>query len=705
MQNKRIKQKQECRQAWADFQEVRNIEKEIVGAVCDLEIHYPKKPKYDEIANYGFTKKNRKFPKQDWNYIQYIDSLDETDEEKIQYLDQMHKIWEEGFWFYNGDRLEYITGNHYMMLQYFMMRVTDSDTGREMYDRPNFIDAQRDLFLVIKEAKNNPDVGGVVFTTMRRWGKTVCICADGYFDTIDNEAFQFFTQSKSEDDAEGILRKIVSSWQKMPNFLRPINNGFSTSKSEISFTQPQQRSSDGKFEYIYTLGSRIAKIQSSETALDGMAANYVYNDEAGKLKIQIADAYKRWNVNKYCILNGKTISGFGVVTTTVEDVDGGSVMRYKKLVDQSNWRTRNKATNRTNTLLIRLFFPATYGMKGSARINDEHIEFSDEWGYSNIGGTKKYVVASRAGLEGKDLEDEIRKSPLTLDECFLAKEGGNNFNIKKITDQKSHNAAHGSKNPLVRGNFIYLENERKVVFRPNQDGKWLVRWMPPEQDRNRMEMEGSQYKPTRTFCKTGVDPFDHRGRSDGSGSNGAAVTILKDPMFFRKPTVVCLYVHRPKTPTELWKDILYQCIFYSSEALVENNKYGMLEYWSDRGFDKFAMTHPFDPNYYSKSGNRGLPMTDPFVREAVMSYGQEFVEDNIGIDAATGEMADCWYDELLEDLRKFNPQKWTDYDLSVAFMLAVTAFRRVERKESRRSTVDLSGLAPKLDLGKQRTLR
>lgn len=693
-----------CRQFWADFPEVRDVEKEIQGAVCDLKIHYPPKPKYDEIANYANTKENRRFPKHDWQHILYIDSLDETDEEKIAYLDEMYDRWQNGFWFYNGDNLEYITGNHYMMLQYWMMRVSDEETGREYWDRPGFIDAQRDLFLVIKEAKQHPDIGGIVFTTMRRWGKTICACADGYFDTIQNEAFQFFTQSKSEEDAEGILKKIVQSWQKLPNILRPINNGYSSSKSEISFTQPQQRSSDGKFEYIYTLGSSIAKIQSSETALDGRAGNYIYNDEAGKIKIQVADAYKRWNVNKYCILNGKTITGFGLVTTTVEDVDGGSVMRYKKIVDQSNWHLRNKATNRTDTLLVRLFFPATYGMKGSARLNGERVDFSDDWGYSNVGDTRRYVIASRAGLEGSDLEAEIRKSPLTLDECFLAKEGGNNFNVKKLTDQKSFNAAHATKTPIVKGNFIYLENEKRVIFKPNENGKWLVRWMPDQADRNKFEMSGSQYEPKRHFAKTGVDPFDHRGSVDG-GSLGAAITIVKDPMYFKKPTVVCVYNHRPKTPTELWRDILYQCIFYSSYALVENNKYGMLEYWDDRGFAKFAMTHPFDSDYYQKTGNRGVPTTDVHVREAMMNYGQEFIEDNIGIDPSTGEMADCWFDDLLEDLRKFNPQKWTDFDLSVAFMLAVTAFKRIERTEEKRIKKDFSGLIKRYDVSKQRVLR
>lgn len=693
-----------CREAWFNFQQVRDVEKEVQGAVCDLKIHYPPKPKYDEIENYGKVKKNRKFPLHDWSHVLYIDSLDETDEEKIAYLDEMHKIWEEGFWFYNGDRLEYITGNHYMMLQYFLMRVSDEETGKEYWDRPSFIDAQRDLFLIIKEAKQNPDVGGIVFTTMRRWGKTICACSDGYFDTIQNEAFQFFTQSKSEEDAEGILRKIVSSWQKLPDFLRPINNGYSTSKSEISFTQPQKRSSDGKFEYLYTLGSTISKIQSSETALDGRAANYIYNDEAGKVKVQVADAYKRWNVNKFCILNGKTITGFGLVTTTVEDVDGGSVMRYKKLVDQSNWRLRNKATNRTDTLLVRLFFPATYGMKGSARLNGEEVSFSDEWGYSKIGDTRRYVVASRMGLEGTDLEAEIRKSPLTLDECFLAKEGGNNFNIKNLTDQKSFNAAHASRSPVVRGNFIYLENEKRVIFKPNENGKWDVSWMPSESDRNRMELVGSHYEPRRYFARTGVDPFDHRGSVDG-GSHGTAVTIVKDPMIFKKPTVVCVYHNRPKTPTELWRDVLYQCIFYSSFALVENNKYGMLEYWDDRGYARFALTHPFDDTYFQRTNNRGVPTTDGDVRDAIMNYGQEFIEDNIGQDRATMEFAECWFDDLLEDLRKFNPQKWTDYDLSVAFMLAVTAFKRSERKESKRQKNSLEGLITRHDMSKQRTLR
>ena len=700
----KTKHQEECYEAYKFFESERDLEKDIENCVCDLKISLPEKPKdLSSIENYGKPIDQRVFPKHELSYIQHIDELKEYDEEKILYLDEMYNRWQNGYWFYNGNRLEYVTGNHYMMLQYWFLRVTD-ESGREFFDRPDFIDAQRDLFYVIREAKLNTDVGGVVFTTQRRWGKTICGAADGYFDTIINEAFNFAIQSKSEDDGKAILSKIVDSWKKLPRILRPVDSGYSTTSRAINFEEPQRKSTKGKHEYRYAIESHIFPVSSKNTALDGKAINYLYNDEVGKVEKQIADVYKRWQVNKFTLMNGTTITGFGFVTTTVEDVDGSSVMTYKKLVDKSNWHRRNEATNRTDTLLVRLFFPASYGMKGSATHNGEKVDFINKWGYSHMNAAKSYVVSTRIGREGSDLEEEIRKMPLTLDECFLAKEGGNNFNVKKLTDQKSHNAAHASKNPLVKGNFIYLENEKKVIFRPNENGKWLVRWMPNEKDRNRMEYDGYSYTPTRNFARTGVDPFDHRGSTNGE-SNGAAITIVHDPMVFSKPTVVCVYNHRPKTPTELWKDILYQCIFYSSFALVENNKYGMLEHWDDIGYAKFALTHPFDFDYFQRTVNRGMPTTDVMTREAMMNYAQEFIEDYIGLDYVTNKMNDCWFDDLLEDLRRFTPMKWTDFDMSVAFMLAVTAFKRHERTEEKKSRVDFSGLIKKHNLSKQRTLR
>jgi len=108
---------QECKQAHDNFERVINFSKTIPNCIWDIDIELPEPPaKYKEIENYGKSKENRTFPYYDKSYVKQIDSLPNSNTEKKQFLDKEWERRRNGLWFYNGDKLEWITGHYYMTL-------------------------------------------------------------------------------------------------------------------------------------------------------------------------------------------------------------------------------------------------------------------------------------------------------------------------------------------------------------------------------------------------------------------------------------------------------------------------------------------------------------------------------------------------------------------------------------------------------------
>ena len=122
------------KKAYDNFEEERELR--------DIKIKLPEKPPIKEISNYlESSDKKRKFP--------YIKLPDEPSDE------EMEREWKrrrEGLWFFNGKknniRLEYVTGYHYMLLQYFPVLLPSGNMGNAF-----FVDAHRDAYYVWQEVE------------------------------------------------------------------------------------------------------------------------------------------------------------------------------------------------------------------------------------------------------------------------------------------------------------------------------------------------------------------------------------------------------------------------------------------------------------------------------------------------------------------------------------------------------------------------
>lgn len=395
-------------------------------------------------------------------------------------------------------------------------------------------------------------------------------------------------------------------------------------------------------------------------------------------KRQSTDAYLTQKITKICCVVGRKVVGFAFWATTVEEMEKGGGEAAKKIWDASNPAKRN-ANNRTSSTMLRLFFPAEYGLLEGG--------FIDDWGYSLIEEAAKWLDAEEEDKQGEDLLDHKRKFPRNVEDCFAIKGSSNSYNQRKLYEQYRH---AGQLSPLdrpVRGNFQWKDGmkDTEVVFYPDEDnGKWLVAWMPPEEDRNRKEKIGLHWTPTRDFCKTGADPFAHRQTTE-KGSMGAAHTILESHYKFPKMKMawVCQYLARPEHPHEQAEDMIMQCVFYSSYFLCEKNVYGVLDNFHKRGYDGYCMFNPLDPESTKKrlNGHRGMPMTGTDAGEALSSITQAHIADYIGFNHETKSFGFCPFLELISDWQKFDPNNRTEFDCAMSGGMALIATKKVKQKE------------------------
>jgi hypothetical protein len=657
----------------SEFEREREIR---LSGVLEFTVTLPEPPtNYKKIPgwNQNINHQKWKIPEDILSQRQF-DELDSDDQ--VVYLKMLNKRRIEGYWFYNHGNIEYLTGDHYFYLAHWRI---DGII-------PYWKDSDSTFFYIEQHAKESEECLGWAQVTNRRDGKTGKACSLLY----NNISLQYDAnggiQSKTGVDAGKIFRKLMLSWQKLPHYLKPEDTGDTSPKKVISFQEPAKRSSKGgKKEYKVVLNSKIDYAPATDTAYDGDKLKYYYDDEFGKTVEE--NVYERWLIVKECLVQGSTVIGKSIHTTTAEEMEEKGGENAKKLWDESNLPSAlAKGRTMTPTGLLRWFKSATLGLEG----------FVDEYGYSVVEdpekpvmgihgklieeGSKSYIAKRRLGLRGSALAGEKRKYPLNIDEAFIEEGKLSPFDVIKLNEQISHNAETNGR--VVRGNFVWVnEDKTEAAWQPTESGRWKQCWLPHPQNRNTKILSGRHKKPGNyTQIVSGCDPFDHKITTDGKKSNGASYVFRKlDPMDSDRSNIfVCEYVNRPATPEMFYDDLAKQSVFYGCELLCENNKIGLIRWFENNGFGAYLMERPTETHTeYSKKRQveKGIPMSGEAVREAAVSVTESYIYENTGRDYDTNIMGRVYFQDLLKCWLKFNPQKWTDYDEFVGAALCLFAAR------------------------------
>ena len=663
------------------------------GEVIELHgllVVLPKQPPKKEILFHELPKREQRWsrlpvPKE----LEKIRSMDEWMEKSPEfratfspYIEEEYKRRRNGVWFYNNGEPTYITGRHYMFLQWSKI-----DIGY-----PHFLQFQREIFIHFSACEADERCIGQLYTKCRRSGYTNICTAILVDEGTQVKDKTIGIQSKTGKDAQEniFMKKVVQIFTNYPFFFKPIQDGTTNPRMELAFREPSKRiTKNNKSTYAGdALNTIINWKNTTNNAYDGEKLHMLYLDEAGKWE-DPSDIREAWRIERTCLIVGKNVVGKALVGSTVNPMQNGGE-EYKKLWEDSNPFERN-ANGRTKSGLYKIFVPAYDALEGFfdvygnpiAEAPEEPVETLDG-GATSI-GAKDFLRNERDSMkhDSSEMNEIVRQFPFNEDEAFRDSVSGSIFNVGKIYEQIEHNQELYP-HPVVQGNFVWEEKDKKVVFSPNVNGRFRVCWMPPNEERNVIrEAHGKRVPPFSDYGCGGVDSYDIDATVDGRGSKGALHMYNKFSMNRPSNMFVVEYASRPDMAKIFYEDVLMCAFFYGYPLLIENNKYGIVRYFEQRGYDGYIMDRP---EHLKISGSntsvktKGIPSNSQDIIHAHAQAIESYVHNHVGINYETGEMGKMYFDRTLEDWIGFKIDKRTKFDLTISSGLALLAAQKAKEK-------------------------
>ena len=658
-----------------------------------LDIMLPKKPPKSKILFHDKKKADQRWMRIDMpDALGKIKDMDEWyemprgfREKYTPYIEQEFERRANGLWFYNNGEPTYITGRHYMMLQWSKI-----DIGYAYY-----FAFQRKLFIHMAACEVDPRCLGQNFVKCRRSGYTNMISTALVDEGTQVKDKLLGIQSKTGKDAQEniFMKKVVPVYNSYPFFFKPIQDGTTNPRMELAFREPSKRIT--KKNKVSQKGDALNTLinwkNTVNNAYDGEKVHRLYLDEAGKWE-KPSDINEAWRVERTCLIVGRRVIGKAYVGSTVNPMDkGGS--EYKVLYYDSD-PTERDANGRTKSGLYNIFIPAYEALEGFFDVYGNCVSEDPDKPIVGIDGipieigSKTYLRNERDAMKGRhsDLNELIRQFPWTIEEAFRDSIESSIFNVGRIYDQIDHND-NMYPNPLVKGNFVWKVKDKEVIFSPDKNGRFLLSWMPKPEHRNKIiDVRGKRSPGNKHVGVGGVDSYDLDQTVDGRGSKGALHLYNKFNMQGPSNMFVLEYASRPPLASIFYEDVLMAAVFYGYPLLIENNKYGIARYFESRGYDEYLMDRP---KHLSSSGSssvktKGVPSSSVDIIQSHAQAIEAHIHDHVGYNEETGDPGNMYFNRTLEDWISYRIDKRTKYDLTISSGLCLLAAQKVkvEKKKS-----------------------
>jgi hypothetical protein len=574
-----------------------------------------------------------------------------------------------GFWYMNDGVPTYLTGLHYLYLQWWSI-----DIGYPKFRMPDL-----EKFYFMDYCIQDPLCMGMLEVTKRRFGKSFVAGLFVTEYTTRTKMTNGGIQSKTGSDAKKFFGKtVVNPFRRLPKFFRPeydMSLGVNP-KSEMRFQKTNVRGKKAEESVDKDeLGSVIDHQSADTVAYDGQKLHRYVADECGKTTE--VNVYDRHEVVRYCLLDDEgQIIGKALYTTTVEKLTtekDGVQEAFKLLWEESN-QDKRKENGTTSSGLYRFFMSA------------KRTRNFDDFGFPDEEKTLEQILADRKTVENnpRALSARIRKEPLTIDEAFSTDADGCIFNVMNIGARE----AALRENPVIKRNVLfYRDIDQTVRWREitdkEQDFHWKISQFPEKGQENQYNYDMKYRCPKR--INDGAIAIDGYSNSQG-GKYGSKASAwigrrynLLDPEKTGK-AIGHLY-GRPQIKETLHEQVLLASEFYGYKVWYEHNSDDYLSYFRDRGRVKYLGSYPtlaIDPIKKDAERYKGFPTT-PFSLTKQADVGIMYFEHHIdSID----------FENLLEDAKKFDPNNRTEFDQTVSFlMLLVCLMEPVPQQPKREPLV------------------
>jgi len=596
------------------------------------------------------------------------------------YIEEEFKRREQGFSFYNKGVPTYITGSHYMYLQW-----TKIDVGSAQFRESNR------LFYIFWEAcKLDYRSYGMCYLKNRRSGFSFMASSELVHQATISADSRYGILSKTGSDAKKMFTdKVVPISVNYPFFFKPIQDGMDRPKTELAYRVPAEKLTRRKIEQneraeeLVGLDTTIDWKNTGDNSYDGEKLKLLAHDESGKWE-RPDNILNNWRVTKTTLRLGSRIVGKCMMGSTSNALDKGGA-NFKKLYNASDVTKRNR-NGQTSSGLYSLFIPMEWNYEG----------YIDTYGFPVFDTPKKPIK----GIDGTEIEigvishweNEVeglkqdqdglnelyRQFPRTEKHAFRDEAKESLFNLTKIYEQIDYNEDLKNTNVISQGNFQWENGikDTRVIFLPNRNGRFLISWIPPANLQNKYIIKnGVKYPGNDHTGAFGCDPYDISGTVDGGGSKASLHGLSKFSMEDVPPNVFFLeYIARPQTAEIFFEDVVMAIVFYGMPILAENNKPRLLYYLKRRGYRGYSMNRP-DKVYNKLSVTEreigGIPNSSEDIKQAHAAAIEDYIENFIGFNGET--YGDMYFQRTLEDWSQFNINDRTKHDASISSGLAIMA--------------------------------
>jgi hypothetical protein len=636
----------------------------------------------------------------DWNA--------QPNEFKVKWVDFIQDAFEKrdiGTWFINRGKPTYITGSHYMYLQWSKI-----DVGL-----PDFRESNRIFWIFWEACKADDRCFGMCYLKNRRSGFSFMSSSEIVNQgTLSKDAKLGILSKTGADAKEMFTGKVVPIQRHYPFFFKPIQDGMDNPKTELSFRIPAKKitkknMSENDADEITGLDTTIDWQNTADNSYDGQKLLTLVHDESGKW-LAPNNIKNNWRVTKTCLRLGSRIIGKCLMGSTVNALAKGG-QNFKDMYYDSNPSKRDK-NGQTKSGLYSLFIPMDYNYEG----------FIDEYGHAVIEDPVKPIM----GIDGRMIEigvitywnneiealksdpdalnEQYRQYPRTESHAFRDESKASIYNLTKIYQQIDSNEGLMRDRVLTRGYFSWRGGvqDSEVIWTPDPRGRFLTSWIPPKDMQNRFIMkEGKKHPANEDLGAFGCDPYDISGVVGGGGSNGALHGLTAYNMDPSVPSNFFFleYIARPATAEIFFEDVLMACHFYGMPILAENNKARLLYHFKNRGYRKYSINRPdkpFEKLSPTEKELGGVPNSSEDMIQTHAAGIGSYIEQYVGYDTEgeyrspefCGEM---YFNKTLEDWAKFTPSNRTKHDASISSGLAIMAVRRHSfRPQTKKSKISIN---------------
>ena len=635
---------------------------------------------------------SKKVTEQRWNVLDYPAELKRINtvydwnqkpiafkEKHYEYINKEFVRREEGYWYYNKGVATYITGSHYMYLQWTKIDVGHAD----------FRESNRLFYIFWEACKADSRCYGLCYLKNRRSGFSFMASSDTVNQATISRDARFGILSKSGADAKKMFTdKVVPISINYPFFFKPIQDGMERPKTELSYKVPSKRLTRNSIKETTEdlqagLDTTIDWKNTGDNSYDGEKLKLLVHDESGKWE-RPDNILNNWRVTKTTLRLGRRIVGKCMMGSTSNALDKGGE-NFKKLYEASDVNKRNR-NGQTSSGLYSMFVPMEWNYEG----------YIDSYGLPVFDTPKKPIK----GIDGEDIdigvishwENEVdglkddqdglneyyRQFPRTEKHAFRDEAKESLFNLTKIYEQIDYNEDLRNTNVVTQGNFQWEGGikDTRVLFVPNKNGRFLVSWVPPIGLQNRYNIKNNIKYPGNEHCGAfGCDSYDISGTVDGKGSKGSLHGLTKFSMEDVPPNLFFLeYISRPQTADIFFEDVLMALVFYGMPILAENNKPRLLYYIKRRGYRGYSMNRPDRVMHKLSVTEReigGIPNSSEDIKQAHAAAIEDYIENHVGLK--TDGYGDTYFQRTLEDWAKFNINNRTKHDASISSGLAIMA--------------------------------